>query len=449
MIGNPERTGAVGRSMTATTQALRIALIHAGRIIEDRTLEPGKKATVSVGADPKSTFCVPMGDLPRAVTLFKVTKEGAVLVKDPALDGRLAMGGPEQALADVQGPTIGLGTGAKGRVKLGDVTVLFQMVTPPAVAPLPELPKGSRGVVAQLDRAFVVALSLSFLAHVVGAGYVMAQPMPAEPELSLEDLQRDRFAAVLMPVPKQELKKEPTQPTKEPVAEAPKKDPVKKDPVADASTTKQRAPVNADAMKEKLSRMGMLKMIGSVGSGDGLVGDLLKDSNAVGNVGDALKDASSLRVASAAEALAAERKGSDQGNTVGVGEIGTNGVKDVRLEDKGAVAIAGRVREETISIDTPEISPDELSKWIRNRRSAIQSCYERELKRDRTLSGRLVVKFVITPRGRVSELDLSEGSLHSAGVSDCISSLARNWVLPFTPADEVPVAFPFVFSPVN
>ncbi len=86
---------------------------------------------------------------------------------------------------------------------------------------------------------------------------------------------------------------------------------------------------------------------------------------------------------------------------------------------------------------------------MRGRRGAIQSCYERELKRNHSLSGRLVLKFTISSRGRVTGLDLSEGSLQNAGVSDCITSLAKGWVLPFTPEDEVPVAFPFVFSPVN
>jgi outer membrane biosynthesis protein TonB len=435
--------------MTATTstQALRIALIHSGRIIEDRTLEPGKKATVSVGADPKNTFCVPMGELPKSVSLFKVTKDGSQLLKGGLADGRLSLGGPEQALADVAGSEIALPRGAKGRVKVGDVTVLFQLVTPVAPPPLPELPKGARGLTAQLDRAFVVAMAFSLLAHLVGAGYVWAQPTPVEPELTLEDFQRDRFAAVLMPAPKKVVEPTLPQPTEKPVAEAPK--PTKPTTVADAAPAKPKGTMSGDAMKAKLSRMGMLKVIGAVGGGDGLVGDLLKDASQVGSVGDAMQGATDVRVATAGDLLATGRKGTDQGDTVTVGTIGTNGVKDVRLADRGDVAVTGSVKEEPISVDTPDISPDALASWMRQRRSAIQSCYERELKRDRSLSGRLVVKFMITPRGRVAELDLSEGSLHNRNVSDCITSIARNWVLPFTPEDDVPVAFPFVFSPVN
>lgn len=434
--------------MTATTQALRIALIHGGRIIEDRTLEAGKKSAVSVGADPKSTFCVPMGELPRTVTVFRVTRDGAVLVKENVTEGRVAVAGADVALAQLPAGDVSLGKGSKGRVKIGDVTVLFQMVTPAVAQPVPELPRGSRGVVAQLDRAFVVTMALSFAAHLIGASYVMAQPTPPEPELSLADLQQDRFAAVLMPIPKQP---QPTMPDKKPEAavEAPKKDVPKKDVVADNTPAKPRGPVSSDEMKAKLSRMGMLRVIGAVGGAGGIVGDLLKDSTGVGNVSDAMKNASDVRVANAADALRAERKGPESGDTVSVNPVGTDGVRNVVLDDRRAVNVAGRVREETIQVDGPDISPEALGSWMRGRRGAIQSCYERELKRNHSLSGRLVLKFSISSRGRVTGLDLSEGSLQNAAVSDCISSLAKNWVLPFTPEDEVPVAFPFVFSPVN
>ncbi|MER2559764.1 MAG: AgmX/PglI C-terminal domain-containing protein [Myxococcaceae bacterium] len=434
--------------MTATTPALRIALIHGGRIIEDRTLDAGKKSTITVGADPKNTFCVPMGEVPKSVPLFKVTREGAQLVKDGSLEGRVSLGGPEQSLAEVPA-NVALMKGSKGRVKVGDVTVLFQMVTPPAAAPLPELPKGAKGVVAQLDRAFVIAMAFSFLAHLVGAGYVMAQPTPVEPDLSLADWQQqDRFAATLMPIPKQVQEKAPEK-TKDPIAEVPKKDPEKpKGPVADAPSKSKTTTASADAVKARLSKMGMLAVIGSVGGEGGIVGDLLKDSNGVGSVADAMKN-TGVQVATAEDALKLKLQGSETGTTVGVNAMGTDGVKNVVLEEKKTVSIAGRVREEVISVDGPDISSEALTNWMRGRRGAIVSCYERELKRDHSLSGRLVLKFVVSTRGRVTDLDLTEGSMQNAAVRECISSLAKNWVLPFTPEDEVPVAFPFVFSPVN
>jgi outer membrane biosynthesis protein TonB len=430
---------------TSTTQALRIAVIHQGRIIEDRTLPAGKKARVSVGADPEATFCVPMSESSSHTTVFEVTKAGPMLVGDLALEGRCEAGGAERPLRE-QPRGVPLARGAKGRVKLGDVTVLFQLVTPPPAPPPPELPRGSRGVIAQLDRSFVTILAIVFAAHFAGAGYVMAQPAPVEPELTLADLQKDRFAAVLMPLPKQA----PVLPTK-PV-DAPRKPtetakPTTPEKVAAAEPAKPSNRPSAQVMKERLSRLGMLAVIGAKGDGEGLVGDLLKDASSVGSVTEAMRNAEGFQVASAADALRADRKGDGAGGAVTVGPIGTDGAREVGLVERGDVAITGRVREEPVSIETSDIPSDALAKWMRSRRGAIQSCYERVLKRNHLLSGRLVVKFSITPRGRVAELDLSEGTLQDPEVASCIASLAKNWVLPFTPEDEVAVAFPFVFTP--
>jgi outer membrane biosynthesis protein TonB len=167
----------------------------------------------------------------------------------------------------------------------------------------------------------------------------------------------------------------------------------------------------------------------------------------VGSVTEAMRNADGFQVASAADALRADRKGDGAGGAVTVGPIGTDGARQVGLVERGDVAIIGRVREEPVSIETSDLPSDALAKWMRSRRGAIQSCYERVLKRNHLLSGRLVVKFSITPRGRVAELDLSEGTLQDPEVASCIASLAKNWVLPFTPDDEVAVAFPFVFTP--
>jgi hypothetical protein len=426
------------------SQALRIAIIHHGRIIEDRTLPTGQRQSVSVGADPKATFCVPMSDTTTRTTLFQVTKAGALVVAEPALEGRVQVDGLERPLFEHPRGAV-MPKGAKGRIRVGDVTVLFQLVTPPPVVVPPELPKGATGVIAQLDRSFVVALALSFAAHLAGAGYVMAQPAPVEPELSLE-AQLDRHAAVLLPLPKQApATREPIAPTKTPPS-GPSKTVARSESVVAKAPSK---PVSADELKAKLSRAGMLAVIGSRGDGEGLVGDLLKDASVVGSVSDALKGADGFKVASAADALKTGLKGDDSGTALTVGTIGTNGTQQVALTERGAIAVQGRVREEAVSVETSDVPADELSKWMRLRRGAIQACYERELKRNHQLSGRLVVKFSITPRGRVAGLDLSEGTLQDPGVAGCIASLAKSWVLPFTPEDEVAVAFPFVFAPAS
>ena len=51
--------------------------------------------------------------------------------------------------------------------------------------------------------------------------------------------------------------------------------------------------------------------------------------------------------------------------------------------------------------------------------------------------------------GRASEIGIEEDTMGNEAVGSCIKSIIRGWVFPFKPEDDVPVAYPFVFSPAS
>lgn len=164
-----------------------------------------------------------------------------------------------------------------------------------------------------------------------------------------------------------------------------------------------------------------------------------------------MKDAGGVRVATAEDAVAAKRRGTETGETTTVDLPGTDGVKEVKLNERGPTKLPpGDDKEgiiETGPVKTgPEIPEKELTKWLNARKPAVQSCYERQLKRQPSLAGHLLIRFDVTPRGRVANVGFEENSLRSSAVQECISSLMRGWVLPFQPEDDVPVAMPFIFT---
>ncbi|CAN0582799.1 unnamed protein product, partial [Laminaria digitata] len=61
---------------------------------------------------------------------------------------------------------------------------------------------------------------------------------------------------------------------------------------------------------------------------------------------------------------------------------------------------------------------------------ALKDCYERALKHDRYLSGKVTLHFDIGPSGRTSRVRLVDHSLRSKQVVDCIARRARAWRLP-------------------
>jgi len=89
----------------------------------------------------------------------------------------------------------------------------------------------------------------------------------------------------------------------------------------------------------------------------------------------------------------------------------------------------------------------ELRQELQPKMRALKDCYERALKLDSYLSGKVTLHFDIGPSGRTSRVRLVDHSLRSKQVVDCIARRARAWRLP-APADApVAVSYPLVFSP--
>ncbi len=422
-------------------RALRVALISGNRIIDDRVFAPG--TCVTVGQAASDTFIVP-GDS-SSITVFESSKRGWALRFAPGTEGQLALEREERPLAEVAAPfskghhVVALTDSARGRVRLGEVALLFQLVAPTPQAARSVLPKVMRGsLFAQVDRAFLVVLAVSLTAHFLGGAWLALQPMPEEPELTMDDLPVDRFASQQLPLPK-------PAPTAPPEPQAPKaavaENATKKAPAAPARAAPSRAELDA-----QVRRVGLLAVIGAQGPG-GAVGDLLSQRSAVGEVASALRDASAVRVATVGDLGGSHAAAAGEAATIGTLQAGP--VHEVTLAEGKAVTVTGRVNVEPIRLDTPEVNREQLAQWVKARTTAIQSCYERELKRNRALHGRLVLRFAITPRGRVADVGFDEDTLASPGVRECISGLVSSWVLPFKPEEDVMVAFPWVFSPTS
>lgn len=132
---------------------LRVGIIQGGRIIEERLLRA--RHNVSVGQAARNTFVIPSAVLPRSYQLFEVSGDSYTVKFTDAMDGRVSIGGKVHTFLQVKqsgratkkGPVwnLRLEPGARGKVVLGDVTVLYQFVTAPPVRPKARLPASIRG----------------------------------------------------------------------------------------------------------------------------------------------------------------------------------------------------------------------------------------------------------------------------------------------------------------
>jgi outer membrane biosynthesis protein TonB len=433
---------------------LRVALIQGSKITEDRTLK--QRSNVSVGQNATNTIVVPVSNLPPSFTLFEVVQGQYSLIFTKTMEGKVSVNGQDVSLADAiarnlakprrEGYAIALTDASKGRVTLGEVSLLFQFVAPPPEPARAELPMEVRGgILRQVDRFFFGILAASLLAHFSGATFIACQPKVEERELTLDELP-DRFVKAMMPV-------EVKPPPKTEVADNGKKDEAKdkKDEVAEKKADKAPTTSNADkkaALAAKVAKSGLLKVIGSAGGG-GAFEDVLGGSNGVGDVASALSGASGVGVATADALGAGGPKGGTAGSAAGIGDLGTSGGGNVALAEKGTAAVRGGVSMQAPEVESADVDREKLAAYVRSRKGAIQQCYEKELKRNPSLKGKVVVRFSITPAGRTSDIDIEENTLGNEAVGSCIKTTIRGWIFPFKPESEVPVAYPFVFAPAS
>jgi hypothetical protein len=111
----------------------------------------------------------------------------------------------------------------------------------------------------------------------------------------------------------------------------------------------------------------------------------------------------------------------------------------------GERTVKAAIKTEAPAVDG-ELDPNMVAKEVRSRLGAIKACYERALKRNPNLSGKVVIHWTITQAGTVSGVDVEQDTLGDAEVASCIKSLIARWRFPAPSGGSVDVSFPFVFQ---
>lgn len=120
----------------------------------------------------------------------------------------------------------------------------------------------------------------------------------------------------------------------------------------------------------------------------------------------------------------------------------------VKRSNTGITGLSGRFdatpapEQHSASLDR-----DALGRFIRERLPSIRVCYDRELKLNPSLKGKVVVRFDVTPAGRVGNGAIDSDSMNDDRVGKCILMLMKGWSFPFHPSESTTVSFPFVFQP--
>jgi hypothetical protein len=448
---------------TQQSKVLRIGVVQDGRILEERHLrQPGD---VTIGQDAKKcSLYLPVDVLPDSQPVFEYRQKQYHLVFSEDMRGRVDLGSSTVDLHTLRAQgqaqpreglyVLPLPEGSRGQLVLGGVSLFFQFVTPTPSPTKAELPPEMQGSAwRSMDRMFFTILAASLFLHFSCAALIISAQPPPEPELSLDQLD-DRFARVFIP-PTPEKPTPPRQ-TAQAAQGGTKDDKPKADgqDKAQAGASKPSGPKDAatqhDEVVKKVAGKGLLRILGSSGSGKGAFSDVLGGSTGGGDIAEALAGAGGVGIAtSGAPVGAGGPRGGGTGSVAGIGDLGTSGGGNVDLGTKKEVQVSGRVSSAAPEVDSADVDREALARYVKVRLKAIQDCYEKELKRNPSLRGKVIMRFNILPSGKTGDIEIEENTLGNDAVASCIRTKIRGWVFPFKPDDEVPVAYPFVFSPAG
>jgi tetratricopeptide (TPR) repeat protein len=91
---------------------------------------------------------------------------------------------------------------------------------------------------------------------------------------------------------------------------------------------------------------------------------------------------------------------------------------------------------------------DIVRRVVRSRLGEVRHCYERGLRSNPNLSGRVELEFTITSSGRVGPTSIADDTLGAPGPGRCIAQAARRWTFPRPRGGgNVRVRYPFTLSP--
>jgi len=445
---------AVMRAVAANAgpKVLRIGVVQAGRVAEERIIK--QRTHVTVGASEKSMFVVSTPNLPATFRLFELVGNDYHLNFLDGMTGRIAL--PTgisdlnmlkgQARKNAQGAyQVRLTEDSRGKVVVGDTTFLFQFVAPPPIQPKPQLPVAVLRGSSSIDWNTTIIAALSFLVHFMALGAIYSDWLDPviDDEVSVAGL-IDSLKNLPPPPPVEEKPEEkPDEAVKAEKADAPKA------AAAPAGPKGPAAPMSAKesaALSNELDKIDMA-VLAFAGSGPATAGVLKNGEVPTGSLDQAAASAAAvgagggdLKLGSGGGAI---RPGAAGGGLSGIGSTG----RGSGTEGTGATAKVEGPKGNA-SVGGAAVSGGTVSNAARvvaGMRAGFRNCYQRGLAENPDAAGSIRLTIRVGAGGEVAGVTPSPSGSLPASVISCV--VARAQAAQFDPPEggsaviAVPVTF--------
>jgi hypothetical protein len=455
-------------TVTSANWTLEVRKMWGNAVLDVKTFKPDVKQ-VSVGEGSKDQFYLPADLLPAAsfpiarvagsdvMVSFSSAANGDVRAKDGTLTELRDLAGVSQDPMHAGCRLFRLDEGSTATINFGNVGMRLRYVSRPAGY----LSKFTEN----LDFTFLNTILLMLFAFAAMVATFHLRPKSVE--TSEEELYKvpDRFVQFILTRPKPQKKDlnflaklKADINAKKASSAARYKGSEGKMGQRGKPDTGRRSAVRAIKPddKEVVGNRGLLAVLGAGGpqglstvmGGTGLGGEL---EGAIGNM-----FGSQVGNSGGFGGLGLKGTGSGGGgvgNTIGVGRLGTRGRGGGKYGyGTGVSRIRKRgERNVNISVGRPiimgSLSMEIIRRVIHSHRDQIKYCYSKELTRSPNLSGKVGIKFTISPKGYVQQASVSSTTLRNATVERCITQKIRTWKFPEPKGGGIVIVnYPFILK---
>jgi hypothetical protein len=439
---------------TSATRVLRMAVVVDDAVSGE--LHQTKPGSVSVGSSYAADVLVFGPTAPARHPLFDYRNGEYFLDLPDNARGKVKLGKSAMTVQrlrqryGVNGKCrIKLDPRAKGKLQLGQSTLMFQFAAPkpePPKLPFPDIFKAS--IVGMLGMVMIYSQLAS--ASILGPFFAWAalSELPAESELDIDD----RFLAIVGQKPKEDEPEEDEEEEEEDeLAEEEEEEVVvRKEKRPDPKILKERPSTFSQKAVAQARSVGVARVLGTYGGeGPGTVFDVIQTTdNRLGELMDGGMQTTVEANGPVGELAPIGGDGIDLHGalvaTQGL-DTGSGPALDDRT-DKRERKISGRTHASSTEA-TGGGDKKALRATIKHRTSALQHCYNKALRTQPDLAGRMAFTIAISVMGTVTRVVVEEDSLGSASVEACTKAKIKGWRFPMEGADEgAEVTFSVVFS---
>lgn len=477
------RPGAMTTAMRAVSfkssgpKVLRIGVIQSERIVEDRIIRA--RATVTIGSSETNDFVINADGLPTRFELFQPVGGAYVLNCTDTMKGRVGLPGSVQDLAQLRSGGAGKGAcfqvklddNSRGKIVVGEITLLFQFVALPSVQPRPQLPAAARaGFVRRIDWLFTAFVMFSFMSAFGFLVYLENYDAKVEQGIAAVPDAIAEIVFAQMPPPVEPI----VEPQIDPVTELDGDPSAKPDPNVDQRSPshepKEHSPSSAERdtllaeqvarLRQEAAQQAEALIVGALSAeAGGVLANVLAAGAVTGGAEEIFSQVNGVGVAhSHAGGELRTRSGGGDGSGHGndLGSLARVGVAAATAQrDEGDVLRERAVGETKLAKGgdiggTGEFDAATVVSMIKIKMGAIKACYERSLRQNPTVAGKVTIEFTIVPVGTVTAPTIVANTTGDEAVGQCV--VATIQTLRFKPGPvggSVVYSYPFVFAPMN